>query len=408
MYLIVLASCVCLALSTSLALASVANLRRDRLRPGVLWQREKQGVANALGTLPRTLARLARRACACMRACCSERSRVRAAPPSSEEAQHAAAADVEWRLQLSRVRTPRLAPAKPSAPSAPPPKPGTSESLHKPLLEPTSARGADLEKGKGDDQEALWCALRLRGLEVQRPAGMGNAVGTAARARMFALPPLVELNRGDVCVVVGPSGCGKSLLLRAIASLDAPLAGAMTFGGAQCGAKTGNAKRDPRSMGSPTWRGHVCYVPQLIPQLTGTPFELLEEVSGFGARATSKQRFRPIDRPPVAHAAGELRARFTELAASVGLESNKLEQGWDALSGGERHRAAFALALTFSPAIILVDEPTAATDHAATERVEALILGLCAQGMSAVWVTHDMDQAARVQTLRLEFSAEPE
>ncbi len=71
------------------------------------------------------------------------------------------------------------------------------------------------------------------------------------------------------------------------------------------------------------------------------------------------------------------------------------------LSTGERQRLAFARLLRRDPDVLLLDEPTAALDAEATERVEALVRARLDAGASVLIVTHSGDQAERLAGRRL-------
>jgi ABC-type lipoprotein export system ATPase subunit len=85
------------------------------------------------------------------------------------------------------------------------------------------------------------------------------------------------------------------------------------------------------------------------------------------------------------------------LLRAVGLPG---AMDWDVsrLSSGERHRLAIARALCNRPKAILLDEPTATLDQAATELIEDLVRAECDRGVSIIIVTHDQAQASRLCT----------
>src|SRR5882724_12014889 len=89
---------------------------------------------------------------------------------------------------------------------------------------------------------------------------------------------------------------------------------------------------------------------------------------------------------------GQAQAR--ELVRAVGLDESILPREARTLSGGERQRVALARALANAPEVLLLDEPTAALDPDAGERVVALLRDLRARGLSVVMVTH-VDAHAR-------------
>lgn len=167
-------------------------------------------------------------------------------------------------------------------------------------------------------------------------------------------PVTLSVDAGACVAILGPSGSGKSLLLRAIADLD-PNEGAVSAGG-----------RNRAEMPAPEWRRLVGLVPA---------------ESGWWADRVGDHFNPDFD--------------FSELLEAVGLPG---ALDWDVgrLSTGERHRLAIVRALGAAPRALLLDEPTAALDEAATGQVERLIRAQCAAGVPVLMVTHDRAQAARL------------
>jgi tungstate transport system ATP-binding protein len=91
----------------------------------------------------------------------------------------------------------------------------------------------------------------------------------------------------------------------------------------------------------------------------------------------------------------ERRARIAEALALVGLEGFE-RRAARTLSGGEQQRLALARAWALRPQLLLLDEPTASLDPAATRRVEAILADLRARGVTIVMSTHDLGQARRL------------
>ncbi|OGR11113.1 MAG: hypothetical protein A2341_21875 [Deltaproteobacteria bacterium RIFOXYB12_FULL_58_9] len=75
------------------------------------------------------------------------------------------------------------------------------------------------------------------------------------------------------------------------------------------------------------------------------------------------------------------------------------QQPFAKLSGGEQQRLLLAMALSQEPDVLLLDEPTSALDAAVVDTVERTL-----RGCTAVWVTHDAEQARRVGTRVMELS----
>jgi ABC-type iron transport system FetAB ATPase subunit len=176
-------------------------------------------------------------------------------------------------------------------------------------------------------------------------------------ASALAGPFDLELAPGACAAIGGPSGSGKTLFLRMIADLD-PNAGEVRLDGA------------PRAaMSGPAWR-------------RASPYVAAE--SGWW-RDTVAEHFAP--------AAREL-AR--DLAGRLGLPADLFDGPVQRLSTGERQRLAIVRALVLQPAVLLLDEPTAALDPDSTAQVEAVLAERLQSGVSMVVVSHDPQQAKRL------------
>ncbi len=172
----------------------------------------------------------------------------------------------------------------------------------------------------------------------------------------------LDVEAGRTVAVMGPSGSGKSQLLRMLARLDADVGGALMLDG-----------RTPAQWGAAAWRAEVAYVAQRPAVLAHTPAEHAAAVAGLRA-----QRDRAHDDP-------------VALAGAWGLPPAVWNRRWETLSGGEQQRAALALVVSRRPSVLLLDEPTSALDEATAHAVERSLAGY-----TAVWVTHDRQQALRV------------
>jgi len=190
--------------------------------------------------------------------------------------------------------------------------------------------------------------------------GGGTDPGTTAVAGVT-----LDVAPGEVLALLGPSGCGKSSLLRAVAGLE------------------------PVAAGSVTWDGR---------DLAGVPVHR----RGFGLMFQEGQLFphRDVAGNVAYGIAGlsraERDARVTELLDVVGLAGYG-RRAVATLSGGERQRVALARSLAPRPRLLLLDEPLSALDRGLRERL-ALDLreALRATGTTAVFVTHDHDEAFTV------------
>ncbi len=170
------------------------------------------------------------------------------------------------------------------------------------------------------------------------------------------------LAAGRRTLVLGPNGAGKSLLLRVLHELLPPTSGELVW-----------AEPDPARR-----RRAQAFVFQ-------KPVLLRRSVRGDLGVALSA---RGVPR-------GERRARIAEALALVGL-SGVERRAARSLSGGEQQRLALARAWALRPELLLLDEPTASLDPAATRMVEAIVRDLSQRGVTIVMSTHDLGQARRL------------
>ncbi len=177
----------------------------------------------------------------------------------------------------------------------------------------------------------------------------------------------ISVDRSEVVALLGPSGSGKSTLLRVIAGIVTPDAGRVVIDGVDVSAV-------------PTHRrsiGMVFQDDQLFPHLD------------VGANVAFGLRMAGV-------AKRERRARVDELLHLVGLDGFS-GRSIDRLSGGEAKRVALARSLAPEPSVLLLDEPLTGLDHDLRHRLaEELGLVLQQTSTTAVWVTHDAEEASRI------------
>jgi len=174
----------------------------------------------------------------------------------------------------------------------------------------------------------------------------------------------LEIRRGELFALLGPSGCGKTTLLRLIAGLEEPDAGAIRIGGADVTSVP--AHRRPVNM--------VFQQYALFPHLT------------VGQNVAFGLRYKALPRP----AQAERVAAALALVRLTGYEHRRPDQ----LSGGQRQRVALARALILEPQVLLLDEPLAALDPNLRREVQVELKGLQRSlGITFVFVTHDREEA---------------
>lgn len=186
----------------------------------------------------------------------------------------------------------------------------------------------------------------------------------------------LEINKGEIVVVVGPSGGGKTTLLRTITGLEKCDDGTIEIDGYTF-CKDGRYC-DKKS--SSIIRKNVGLVFQnfnLYPHKS-----VLENIIEAPTRALGEKKENAIN-------------KANEILSFLGL-SDKANNYPCELSGGQKQRVAIGRALALNPKLMCFDEPTSALDPSLTLDVAKLIKSLSKTGMSMLIITHDMEFAKLV------------
>ena len=191
----------------------------------------------------------------------------------------------------------------------------------------------------------------------------------------------VDINRGDVMVVIGPSGSGKSTFLRSLNLLEEPTGGDILFDGVDITKKkTKNADGKMVRLDIDKHRQKMGMVFQhfnLFPHKT-----IMENMT-----------LAPIQVRHMPQAEAEAKAQ--KLLDRVGL-GDRGDAYPIQLSGGQKQRVAIVRALMMEPEIMLFDEPTSALDPEMIGEVLDVMKELAEEGMTMVVVTHEMGFAREV------------
>jgi glutamate transport system ATP-binding protein len=190
----------------------------------------------------------------------------------------------------------------------------------------------------------------------------------------------LEVDRGQVVVVLGPSGSGKSTLCRTINRLEPIDSGTIAVDGQPLpdeGRKLAALRSDV---------GMVFQSFNLFAHKT-----IVDNV----ALAPMKVRKQSRD---------EARAQAMKLLERVGV-ANQADKYPAQLSGGQQQRVAIARSLAMNPKVMLFDEPTSALDPEMINEVLAVMTSLAREGMTMVVVTHEMG-FARSAANRVVFMAD--
>ncbi|SEA86534.1 ABC transporter ATP-binding protein [Rubrimonas cliftonensis] len=182
------------------------------------------------------------------------------------------------------------------------------------------------------------------------------------------LPTDLEISKGEIVSLLGPSGCGKSTLLRIIAGLETPDAGAkIVFDGEDVTHQSVETRKI----------GMVFQSYALFPNMS------VRGNIGYGLK---------MQRLPRA----EIDSRVNEVIALCRLDAYA-DRSITALSGGQRQRVALARAMAPRPRVLLLDEPLSALDAALRGQLrDELALLLRQFGITAIFVTHDQDEAMAI------------
>ena len=181
----------------------------------------------------------------------------------------------------------------------------------------------------------------------------------------------LEIQKGEVVVIIGTSGSGKSTFLRTMNLLEVPTEGTVSFGGVDLT----EAKNDVFKMREKM--GMVFQQFNLFPNMN-----VLENITLAPTKVKGQSR-------------GQAEEKAYELLEKVGLK-DKAKANPTSLSGGQQQRIAIARGLAMDPDVLLFDEPTSALDPEMVGEVLAVIQDLAKSGMTMVIVTHEMGFAKEV------------
>ena len=187
----------------------------------------------------------------------------------------------------------------------------------------------------------------------------------------------LEIQPGEFVSLIGPSGCGKSTLLRVVGDLIQPTAGTVEVNG-----KTAARARADGDYGI-VFQDSVLFDWRTVAKNIGLPLEL----AGW-----SRERRRQ---------------RVQEMLDLVELTGFEAHHPWQ-LSGGMQQRVSIARALSFDPALLLMDEPFGALDEMTRERLNLELLRIWqASGSTVIFVTHSISEAVFLSTRVVVMSPRP-
>jgi polar amino acid transport system ATP-binding protein len=181
----------------------------------------------------------------------------------------------------------------------------------------------------------------------------------------------LEIDRGEVVVLIGPSGSGKSTLIRTMNFLETVDEGTITIEGRPIDPKTDNLDKVRERVG-----------------MVFQQFNLFPHMTALQNVVEAPMHVKRIDK----HVA---RQKGVELLQRVGL-ADKCHSHPSQLSGGQQQRVAIARSLAMEPDAMLFDEVTSALDPELVNEVLKVMKDLARSGMTMVVVTHEMGFAREV------------
>lgn len=183
----------------------------------------------------------------------------------------------------------------------------------------------------------------------------------------------IDIEEGEVVVIVGSSGSGKSTFLRCLNLLEEPTSGEIIVDGVKITDKKTDLNKLRREVG-----------------MVFQQFNLFPNYSVIDNIKLAPKKLRKVSDRAITKKA-------RELLNDVGL-LNKAKAMPNSLSGGQKQRVAIARALAMEPKIMLFDEPTSALDPEMIGEVLDVIREVAEKGMTMVIVTHEMKFAREVGT----------
>jgi NitT/TauT family transport system ATP-binding protein len=205
--------------------------------------------------------------------------------------------------------------------------------------------------------------------------GVGKEFGKGGVTALHGID--LDIGEREFVSLIGPSGCGKSTLLRIVGDLIQPTTGEVVVNG-----KTARQARDDRDYGI-VFQDAVLFDWRTVAKNIALPLEML----GWDRRRRTE--------------------RVQELLRLVELEGFESHHPWQ-LSGGMQQRVSIARALSFSPPLLLMDEPFGALDEMTRERLNLELLRIwSALGSTIVFVTHSISEAVFLSTRVVVMSPRP-
>ncbi|WP_339226382.1 amino acid ABC transporter ATP-binding protein [Bacillus sp. FSL P4-0290] len=181
----------------------------------------------------------------------------------------------------------------------------------------------------------------------------------------------LQIEKGEVVVIIGPSGSGKSTLLRCINRLESINEGVLTVNGTAINDRKTDINQVRQNIGVVFQHFHLYPHKTVLQNIMLAPVKVLRQ-SPEQAKETARYYLEKVGIP------------------------DKADAYPSQLSGGQQQRVAIARGLAMKPEVMLFDEPTSALDPEMIGEVLDVMKTLAKEGMTMVVVTHEMGFAKEV------------
>lgn len=184
----------------------------------------------------------------------------------------------------------------------------------------------------------------------------------------------LDVNKGEVVVILGPSGSGKSTLLRCLNYLEKPNKGKITIGNVSVNAEKASGREitNLRKQSAMVFQSYNLFNNRTVLQNVTEALLVVKQMNKKDAEEIS---LKMLDK--------------------VGMKDKK-DAYPKTLSGGQKQRVSIARAMAINPEVILFDEPTSALDPELVSEVLSVIQGLAKEHRTMIIVTHEMSFAKEV------------
>ncbi|MBE6734553.1 MAG: amino acid ABC transporter ATP-binding protein [Ruminococcaceae bacterium] len=206
----------------------------------------------------------------------------------------------------------------------------------------------------------------------------------------------LEINKGEIVVILGPSGSGKSTLLRCLNCMEDPTSGNIFFHDVDIADMKVDINVHRQKIGMVFQHFNLFKNKTVLQNMTLAPIYVAKKKARKAkVRKFFRLSYEASDIRTLKEINATAKETALELLSRVGLQ-DKADVYPSTLSGGQQQRVAIVRALCMKPDVMLFDEPTSALDPEMVGEVLDVMRSLAQEGMTMVVVTHEMGFAREV------------